>query len=329
MAELYKLNAVVQRFGEREVLNIPALTLESGKIYGLLGPNGAGKTTLMRLLAFMDIPAEGSISFMGKAVQPDQSARYRARVVWVPQSPVMFTGSLLYNIEYPMRLRKVPRQERRKRALELLQSVDLLRLSKAPAHKLSGGEAQRASIARALAAGAEVILFDEPTASVDFRSRGEIIGIIKDLHDSRGLSLIVTTHDADLASELCQEKISLFDGRLSGETAFSGKPVSVTTSRTSPAGCNREPVPAKITLRDGSIQLWFIQPETQSNFEYFPEGTELVVSGLMLEPEGTHLRLRSPSDSFVEVHVASEESAKLAQELTLGSKITIIPAPEH
>jgi len=327
MAELYKLGHIIQRFGQREVLNIPSLTLDSQKIYGLLGPNGAGKTTLMRLLAFLDTPAEGAISFMGTTVLPDQTAKYRARVVWVPQSPVMFTGSLSYNIEYPMRLRKIPRPERKKRAQELLQSVDLLRLSKAPAHRLSGGEAQRASIARALAAGAEVLLFDEPTASVDYRSRSEIIGIIKELHALRGLSIFVTTHDADLAAELCQEKISLFDGRLAGESALSGKPAPL-TGGFFPASFHQKPVTVQLQIQGGSVQLWFEKNDDGPNQD-FSAGAEARVSGLMEQAEGIRLQLCSPSGSQIEVYLMGEETPKIVRELTLGRKISILSAPGH
>ncbi|MDL2207430.1 ATP-binding cassette domain-containing protein [Desulfovibrio sp. OttesenSCG-928-M16] len=211
---LYSLSNVRQSFNGRIVLNVPDMVLEKGKLYGLLGPNGAGKTTLMRLLAFLDTPMEGRIFFTGQEVTANQRRNFRARVVWVPQTPVLFTGSLLYNVEYPMRLKRTPRQQRRARAMELLESVGLAHLAQTQARRLSGGEAQRGSIARALAAGAEVILFDEPTANVDYRSRGEIMRIIHNLWKERGLSLIVTTHDKALADELTQEEITLFEGEV-------------------------------------------------------------------------------------------------------------------
>lgn len=214
MGNVYSVRNLKRRFGDREVLNISSLDLKKGEIYGLLGPNGSGKTTLMRILSFMDTPTGGDIFFFGDKVEPDHAAQCRARVVWVPQSPVMFTGSLLYNVEYPMRLKRINRHERRDRALSLLRDVGLESLAAAPARRLSGGEAQRGSIARALAAGAEVILFDEPTANVDFRSRCELIELIRTLHAERGLSILVTTHDPYLADALCQTKITLFDGRL-------------------------------------------------------------------------------------------------------------------
>lgn len=225
--ELYRLTDVRQQYGRREVLHIRELVLEEGEIYGLLGPNGAGKTTLMRILAFMEAPAAGEISFRGTVVRPEQNARHRARVVWVPQSPVMFSGSLLYNVEYPLRLQGVGRTARREQAMCLLDTVELAHLARSPAPRLSGGEAQRASIARALAAGAEVLLFDEPTASVDFRARGQIIALIRDLWRRRGLSVVVTTHDAALAAELCRKNLVLMDGRMLPQGTACGIPAGL------------------------------------------------------------------------------------------------------
>lgn len=311
---LYSLHGLVQRFGDREVLNIPQLTLQSGAIYGLLGPNGAGKTTLMRILAFMDTPSSGSITFMGQKVRPEQAPKYRARVVWVPQSPVMFTGSLLYNIEYPMRLKKTPRAERREKAMALLDTVDLARLAKAPAHRLSGGEAQRASIARALAAGAEVILFDEPTASVDFRSRGEIIKLIRTLNRERGLSLIVTTHDAALAAELCKERIILFDGRVVPRYPRSAE--SALDDPYAPA-----PWPARLSIEDGIWRL-ALPPDAYATLHAgLDSPTHL--EALSEEDGSISLRLTAGSGQTLSVVLHSPDELVLSRRLTLGSILTL------
>ncbi len=213
MEFLYSLRNVRRRFGDRLVLDIDALDIEPGAIYALLGANGAGKSTLMRILSFLDRPSEGELFFRGKKVEPGQEARHRKGVVWVPQHPVMFTGSLLYNIEYPMALKGVPAAERKRRAMELLEIVNLASLRNAPAHRLSGGEVQRASIARALAADAAVIHFDEPTANVDQRSLGDFIALARAIRETRGLSLLVATHNADMAAELCHKQIFLAEGR--------------------------------------------------------------------------------------------------------------------
>ncbi len=324
MPPLYALSNIIQRFGAREVLNIPELRLHAGKIYALLGPNGAGKTTLMRILAFMDTPAEGSIAFMGEATRPEQAARYRARVVWVPQSPVMFTGTLLYNVEYPMRLQGVGRAARKSKALELLENVNLISLAKAPARRLSGGEAQRASIARALAAGAQVILFDEPTASVDFRSREELITLIRDLWRLRGLSLIITTHDAELAAELCQERITLFDGKLAEPQAYG--PYAL---KPPPALSPFSAWPGRLEQDATGLRLYL-----SGLFTFHQDA--LVVS-LTEENTGFFLRLRpakSPgplephgqaTQNAFDIFLPRDENAVLIRSLHLGSRIALHP----
>ena len=312
---LYSLNNVRQRFGERLALNVPHLLLEKGKIYGLLGPNGAGKTTLMRLLAFMDAPAEGCISFEGREVTPDQRRRYRARVVWVPQTPVLFTGSLLYNVEYPMRLKGTPGRQRRARAMELLESVGLSHLAQASARRLSGGEAQRGSIARALAAGAEVILFDEPTANVDFRSRAEIMRIIHGLWKDRGLSLIVTTHDKALADELTQEEITLFEGEVIAQTPVAKSLV---------AGAPKEfaAVPVRLEMRDG--KLYACNGKNEDLARFF-QGRAAVVRGLAQgEKGGVLISLQEPGGCRADLLV-SDGDAELAQGILLGSALYPLP----
>lgn len=312
VTELYVLRNLRRVLSGREVLHIPELRLEAGRIYGLLGPNGAGKTTLMRLLAFMDTPTEGEIVFEGRTVRSDQAARHRARVVWVPQSPVLFTGSLLYNIEYPMRLKKVPRAERQKRAMGLLDSVGLAHLADAPAHRLSGGEAQRASIARALAAGAEVLLFDEPTGNVDFRSRAEIIALIRDLWRERGLSIVVTTHDFDLAAELCQERINLFDGKV----------VSAYPCREPTFGIphGQAVVPGALRRSERGLGVALEHdpaagPEASSR--------EAAVNGLALDAAGAIIRLSFAPGRSLDVRISGAEELALAGRLTLGETIEV------
>lgn len=213
--DLYLLDNVKRVFGQREVLSIDSLRIESGCIYGLLGPNGSGKTTLMKIMAFLDEPSDGEVYFEGRKVLHKDMAALRSKVVWSPQFPVMFTGSVRYNIEYPMRIRGLDAARRRRLSEELLARVGLSDLAAAPARRLSGGEAQRASLARALAAQAEVLLLDEPTANVDASSRQGLVKLIEELWQEQKLSIIITTHDLSLEAELCQKRIYLSDGKLS------------------------------------------------------------------------------------------------------------------
>ncbi len=211
-ASLYTFNTISKVCNQRQILCIEHLELMSEKAYALLGPNGAGKTTLMRLLAFLDSPTAGVYTFCDQPV--DDIAKFRHNAVWVPQSPVMFTGTVLYNVEYPMRLKGISRQLSREKAYDLLRQVNLFDLAKAPAHRLSGGETQRAAIARALATGARVLLFDEPTASVDARSRLEFIELMHKLTETGMFSIIIATHDIELAEAVCPLRVHLNNGRI-------------------------------------------------------------------------------------------------------------------
>lgn len=307
MNTLYSLKNITKQFGGREVLNIDSLDIAAGEIYALLGDNGAGKSTLMRILAFLDAPTSGELVFRGQKTTSGQEGQHRKGVVWVPQFPVMFTGSLLYNIEYPMILQKVPRPQRRQKALQLLERVNLAHLGKAPAHKLSGGEAQRASIARALSAGAEVILFDEPTANVDSHSVGDFTALVRDIWQESRLSLIITTHNAALAAALCPKQIFLCEGKL-------------VRQRLLPGGTAW---PARLSAKEagnGTSAQVHVAREATSALRQAEKGTLVslaTVAGgvtLLLEPENGHT---------INLLLEDKDSRALASTLTLGSTLAI------
>jgi ABC-type multidrug transport system ATPase subunit len=309
MAFLYELRDVRRSFNGREVLHIEHLCVEEGELYALLGGNGAGKSTLMRILAFLDSPSSGELFFRGEPTQRKQEARFRRGVVLVPQFPVMFTGSLLYNVEYPMSLRNIPAARRRSRAMELLNMVGLAHLHKAPAQRLSGGEAQRAAIARALAAGAQVLFFDEPTANVDQRSTEEIISLIRELWTSKGLSLFITTHNAVMAEALCRRQIFLVEGRL-------------VKRRILPGGGTAWP--ARLLVSDGRTSA-FLPPEALRETDAAWESARLAaeVRGLSAIAAGIALRLSLPEDREEDILLEDAESIALASVLRLGDALEV------
>ena len=303
MPTLYSLRNLTRSFGEREVLHIDTLDIEPGVIYALLGANGAGKSTLMRILAFLDKPTSGELFFRGHKVISGQETTFRQGVVWVPQFPVMFTGSLLYNVAYPMALKKVSATERNKKAMEYLELVNLAHLSSSPAHQLSGGESQRASIARAMAAGAEVILFDEPTANVDERSQGEFVALARDLWQSKGLSLLVTTHNATLAATLCHKQIFLVEGHLVRQHMLPGGNVAW---------------PGKLVCVDDRI-LAAVQPEALAKAP--SGGEEALLQGIVEFAAGIVLHVEASPGRVIEILFADESSREIARTLSLGSRI--------
>ena len=162
------------------IRDIPTFEMEKGKIIGLLGPNGAGKTTLMEILAFIMPPTSGEIFYKNKKVEFNGSGLIdlRKKVVLVQQNPILFTTTVFNNVEFPLKIRKVEKQKRGRIVDELLGLVGMENFREAKAHNLSGGETQRIAIAQALACSPEVILLDEPTASVDVENRINIERII-------------------------------------------------------------------------------------------------------------------------------------------------------
>jgi tungstate transport system ATP-binding protein len=215
---LYALRNLRQVFEGRTVLDIHALELAEGGSYALLGPNGSGKTTLLHVLAFLRPPVHGEVDFQGRRVEWRDSAltALRRKVVLVDQHPIMFSTTVLKNVEYGPRMRGVSARERRKIAEECLDRVGMSAFAHRPAHLLSGGETQRVAIARAMACRPEVMLFDEPTASVDVENQAVINEVIRQLRKEQNISIIFSTHKRLEATRLAEKKLFLFEGRLTG-----------------------------------------------------------------------------------------------------------------
>jgi tungstate transport system ATP-binding protein len=215
---LYALSNIKQIFAGQTVLDLPSLELAAGQSYALLGPNGSGKTTLLHILALLKAPAQGALYFKGNPVIWKEKflTPLRRQVVLVDQQPIMFSSSVQKNVEYGLKVRKVPKHKRSKIALECLEQVGMQDFAQRHAHLLSGGETQRVAIARALACSPEVMLFDEPTASVDVENQAVIEKIIMQLRSQRDITVIFSTHKRLEAARLAENKIFLFEGKPTG-----------------------------------------------------------------------------------------------------------------
>ena len=215
---LYVLRDVQQIFEGRTVLDLPELVLEAGQSYALLGPNGSGKTTLLHILAMLNAPAKGRVFYKGQEI--NWKANYltpiRRELVLVDQHPIMFSTTVAKNVEYGLKVRRINSAKRRQTAMESLERVGMQDFAHRPAHQLSGGETQRVAIARAMACSPRVMLFDEPTASVDVENQAVIEKIIESIRKERGITVIFSTHKRLEASRLAENKVFLFEGKLSG-----------------------------------------------------------------------------------------------------------------
>jgi len=226
-AVLYELKNLIKTYDQRTVLNLERLSLEKNKVLGLLGPNGAGKTTLLELMAFLIRPSAGNLWFKKEMVNFTNGnlMDLRRKVVLIQQQPLLFTTTVFKNVEYPLKIRKTLKAKRERIVKELLDLVGMGMFRHASAHKLSGGETHRVAIAQALACFPEVILMDEPTASVDVENQINIERIIKKINRKKGISVIFTTHDMIQASRLADETVFLFEGKVAQsihENIFSG-----------------------------------------------------------------------------------------------------------
>jgi ABC-type Fe3+/spermidine/putrescine transport system ATPase subunit len=207
------LRGVVHRRGRREVLRVDALDVSPGQRLVLLGPNGAGKTTLLRLIAALESPSDGDVRIDGVSTS-EGGAALRRRVAYAPQRPLLLTGSVGANVELPLRYRRIPRADRRAAVASVLARLGIERLANRPAATLSGGEAQRTNLARALVTEPELLLLDEPAAALDTKARAEFFADVNATLVERATTAVLVTHRADEALALADAIAVLAEGEL-------------------------------------------------------------------------------------------------------------------
>src|SRR5512140_1234709 len=166
---MYRLNSIRKCYGSNVALDIEELTIAEGRLYMLTGANGAGKSTLLSVLAFLAPPTSGEIFYAGKRVDwdPGSMEKYRRKVTLLHQSPFLFGGTVNDNVAFGLKARGIHGEAQLRRIDKALDDVDLQGFRNRKARELSGGEAQRVAMARALVLEPEVLLLDEPLANID------------------------------------------------------------------------------------------------------------------------------------------------------------------
>ena len=208
--------------GAERVHALQGVTLEidSGDYVAIVGPSGCGKSTLLNLIGVIDQPTSGTVSISGKRVDgmsDREATSFRLRSIGFvfQRFYLMPILSALENVELPMAEAKMPRDDRKRRAAELLAYVGLGERLKHRPSELSGGEQQRVAIARALANKPSLLLADEPTGELDAHTGAEIIALFRRLNTD-GTTIVVVTHDEEL-SEAASRQIHMRDGRIVGD----------------------------------------------------------------------------------------------------------------
>jgi ABC-type lipoprotein export system ATPase subunit len=198
------------------------LSVSEGEFISIIGPSGSGKTTLLLILAGMAEPSAGFIRVgdvrLDQLTEDSRSLyrRFKVGTLWqIPNRNLIWEISIMENVEIPMRLHGIPREQRIKSAKDLLGEVGLSKRLNHKPSQLSGGEVQRAGLACALAHNPILLLADEPTGELDSKTAGELLRYFKNLNEAYGITAIMVTHDFDVAKST-DRLIQIVDGRISG-----------------------------------------------------------------------------------------------------------------
>jgi tungstate transport system ATP-binding protein len=211
---MYQIKDVNHFYGDKQVLAIEDVEIPSASITGLIGPNGSGKSTLLKLLGFLEEPTYGTMLLKGKKVNLF-SDTVRTKVTLLPQEPYLMHRSVFDNVAYGLKIRR-DTKDLNNRVSEALDQVGLEadKFAKRKWTALSGGEAQRVALAARLVLRPEVLLLDEPTASVDVNSARLIRNASLKAKEDWGTTLVVVTHDWQWLYEICDTVLHLLHGRL-------------------------------------------------------------------------------------------------------------------
>ena len=203
-----------------EALRGVNLKVETGDFLSILGPSGSGKSTMLNLVGALDKPTSGTLLVDGVDVSKlndNQLAELRLKIGFVFQFFNLIPRlTAKDNVELSMSIADMSKAQRKKRAIDLLETVGLKdRVNHKPA-ELSGGQQQRVAIARALANNPKFLLLDEPTGNVDSKTASEVLSLIKKLNVEKNVSIIMVTHDQHLARE-ARRTVQMFDGEITSE----------------------------------------------------------------------------------------------------------------
>ncbi|HEX3810066.1 MAG TPA: ABC transporter ATP-binding protein [Rhizomicrobium sp.] len=226
-APLIELRGVSKTYGEGEAkviaLDHVDLSIADHEFVAVMGPSGSGKSTTMNILGCLDTPTSGHYYFRGTDVGSltrDQRAMLRRYFIgFVFQGfNLLKRTTALENLELPLIYRGMPKAEQRERAQTVLAQVGLSDRAGHTASELSGGQQQRVAIARALVSDPSVVFADEPTGNLDTAKSHEIMTLLKSLNEERGLTIVLVTHEEDIA-KYAKRQVRFLDGRIASDTS--------------------------------------------------------------------------------------------------------------
>jgi tungstate transport system ATP-binding protein len=214
VSALVQVRGLRVRRGGLPVLEVASLDVRAGEVLALVGPNGAGKTTLLLTLARLLVPQEGEIVFQGRPFSDWKTVDYRRRMALVFQVPLLLDMSVSDNVALGLRFRGVSKQEIARRVEAWLDQLGIGKLARRRAGELSGGEAQRVSLARAFVLEPELLLLDEPFPSLDPPTRQQLLEDLAGLLRQARCTTLLVTHNLKEAASLGDRVAIVVGGRL-------------------------------------------------------------------------------------------------------------------
>ena len=215
--------------GKVHAVNDVSLSIETGEIYGIIGYSGAGKSTMIRLLNGLEQPTEGTVTINSQEISSAKGKKLRdarQKISMIFQHfNLLWSRTVSENIEFPLEIAGVPKEQRAKRVLELVELVGLAGREDAYPSQLSGGQKQRVGIARALANNPEVLLCDEATSALDPETTDAILELLLDINKRLGLTIVLITHEMHVIQSIC-DRVAVMEN---GEVIESGDVFDVFT----------------------------------------------------------------------------------------------------
>ncbi|MDF2614385.1 MAG: pstB1 [Clostridia bacterium] len=196
-----RIQKLLKKYNQKTILDILDMHFKEGTIIGLLGDNGAGKSTLLKIISGIEKDYEGQILYNGYPLKDC----HKQRIGMVSQKPYLFKRSVFENIEYPLKIRKIEKKKRKEIVDGYLREMNLEAIKGQRADTLSGGEAQKVALARALAAAPKLLLLDETTANIHEEAACAIETQLKSYHEQMGCTIIFVTHNLTQAERFCDE----------------------------------------------------------------------------------------------------------------------------
>ena len=211
---MFQIRDIVINRNGRAVLQVDSLDIQRGETLTVVGPNGAGKSTLLLLLARLLKPSRGDILYDGKSLKQLNELEYRRKISFVFQAPLLMDMTVEQNVAMGLKFRGTPKEESQARVVEWMKQLGVESLAKRRAGQLSGGEAQRVSLARAFVLEPELLLLDEPFSALDPPTRSRLIQDLYDLLEDSHRTAVFVTHNLNEAAKLSHRIAVIIGGVL-------------------------------------------------------------------------------------------------------------------